>query len=164
MNDNKITDLDTPTNDTDAATKKYVDDKIGALPKESNYYTFEFASTRQDTWRQSHQLTGFIFWTNDRDIKLTILAHVFDDDKALTQLDLHYRINYWTKTKVKKTHTIFKNNVNEYVSIRGTWLQTFGIFESVELRDISCFTMEYRYRGSATVGNESILHCLIEYL
>ena len=102
MNDNKITDLDTPTDDADAATKKYVDDKIAALPNPTHYYHFEFASVGKDYWRQAYQLTGFIFWTNNRDIKLTILAHVFDTDNNIAHLDIHYKVIYWTKAKVKR--------------------------------------------------------------
>ena len=164
MNDNKITDLDTPTNDTDAATKKYIDDKIAAIPNPSHYYHFEFASVYRNTWRQSYQLTGFIFWTNDRDIKLTILAHVFDYDDAINIISLHYRIIYWTKAKVKKTKSISKTNITEYNSITGTRLQTYGIFKSVEITDISCFLLEYKYEFHKNIGNESMVHCLIEYI
>ena len=146
MNDNKITDLATPTNNTDAATKKYVDDQIPSVPNSNHYFVFEFPSTSNNTFVQSRQLTGFMFWTNDRPIKLTILAHVFDDDNALSNLNLYYKIEYWTKVKVKKTLTsIWKTNVNEYVSITGSSLQTFGIFKSVNITDISCFTLHYKY-------------------
>ena len=165
MGGSKITNLETPTANTDASTKKYVDDKILSVPKESNYFTFQFPSVINNTFKQSSQLQGFLFWTNDRDIKLTILAHVFDDDNALSNLNLYYKVVYWTKAKVKKTNTsIWKTNVNEYVSIDGTWMQSFGIFKSITLTDISCFTLEYKYFHTGNLGNESAAHCLIEYV
>ena len=165
MDDNKITDLATPTNNTDASTKKYVDDKISAIPNGSKYFTFEFPSVVNNAFIQSRNLTGFMFWTNERDIKLTILAHVFGDDNALSNLNLYYMIEYSTKPKVKKTLTfIWKTNVNEYVAITGRSLQTFGIFKSVIIRDISCFTLHYKYFHTGNLGNESAVHCLIEYI
>ena len=65
MGDNKITDLARPSNDTDAATKKYVDDQIPNVPNTSNYMIFEFPSVINNTYIQSRNLTGFMFWTND---------------------------------------------------------------------------------------------------
>ena len=47
MGDNKITDLATPTNNDDAATKKYVDDQFSAVPSGLNYMIFEFPSVTQ---------------------------------------------------------------------------------------------------------------------
>ena len=166
LDDNKIINLAKPTENNDAATKMYVDTQIASIPRESNYFTFEFAAVGNRSWRQSYQLTGFMFWTNDRDIKLTLLAHVFDTDNALSRISLYYKIIYWTKAKVKKTDTsISKLNIDEYVSITGRYLQTFGIFKSIELSDISCFTMEYKYDNpGGSIGNESILNCLIEYV
>ena len=165
MGDNKITDLGTPTNNTDAATKKYVDDQIPIVPNSSNYFVFEFPSVANNTFIQSRNLTGYMFWTNDKDIKLTILSHVFDDDNALSNLNLYYKIEYWTKAKVKKTLTsIWKTNVNEYVGIQGRMLQTFGIFKNITIRDISCFTLHYKYFHTGNLGNESAVHCLIEYV
>ena len=165
MGNNKTTDLATPTNNTDAATKKYVDDQIPIVPNASNYFVFEFPSVVNNTYIQSRNLTSFMFWTNDKDIKLTILAHVFDDDNALSNLNLYYKIEYWTKAKVKKTLTsIWKTNVNEYVGVQGRMLQTFGIFKSVNITDISCFTLHYKYFHTGNLGNESSVHCLIEYV
>ena len=136
-----------------------------SLCNSSNYMIFEFPSVANNTYIQSRNLTGFMFWTNDKDIKLTVLAHVFDDDNALSSLNLYYKIEYWTKAKVKKTLTsISKTNVNEYVSITGRMLQTFGIFKSITIRDISCFTLHYKYFHTGNLGNESSVHCLIEYV
>ena len=165
MDDNKITDLATPTDNSDASTKKYVDDAISSVPSGSNYMIFEFRSVGNNTWRQSSNLNGFMFWTNDKPIKLTILSHVFDDDNALSNLNLYYKVIYWTKAKVKKQNTtIWKTNVNEYVSITGTWMQCFGIFKSTTFTDISCFTLEYKYFHTGDIHNESSVHCLIEYV
>ena len=85
MGDNKITDLATPTNNSDAATKKYVDDQIPVVPKSSNYFVFEFPSVVNNTYIQSRNLTGFMFWTNDKDIRLTVLSHVFDDEQCIIE-------------------------------------------------------------------------------
>ena len=165
MGDNKITDLATPTNNDDAANKKYVDDEISAIPSGSNYFVFEFPSVINNTYIQSRNLTGFMFWTNDQDIKLTILAHVFDDNNALSNLNLYYKVEYWTKAKVKKENTsIWKTNINEYVSTTGRMLQTFGIFKSITITDISAFTMHFKYFHTGNLGNESSVHCLIEYV
>ena len=165
MDDNKITDLGTPTSNSDAATKKYVDDQIPVIPKVSNYMIFEFPSVANNTFIQSRNLTGYMFWTNDKDIKLTVLSHVFDDDNALLNLNLYYKIEYWTKAKVKKSNTsIWKTNVNEYVSIQSRMLQTFGIFKSITIKEISCFTLHYKYFHTGNLGNESAAHCLIEYV
>ena len=165
MDDNKITDLATPTNNTDAATKGHVDGQIPTVPNSSHYFTFEFPSVVNNTYIQSRNLNGFMSWTNDRDIKLTILAHVFDDDNALSNLNLYYKIEYWTKAKVKKQNTtIWKTNVNEYISITGRMLQSFGIFKSITIKDISCFTLHYKYFHTGDLGNESSVHCLIEYI
>ena len=123
MNDNKVIDLGSPTANKDAATKGYVDTQISARPKESNYMVFEFTSVVNNTFIQSRNLNGFMFWTNDRPVKITILAHVFDDDNALSNLNLYYKVVYWTKAKVKHSNTqMFKTNVSEYVSITGTML------------------------------------------
>ena len=165
MDDNKITDLATPTDNTDAANKKYVDDQIPSTPNSSHYFAFEFTSVRNNVSIQARNLTGYMFWTNDRDIKLTILAHVFDDDNALSNLNLYYKVEYWTKAKVKKQNTtIWKTNLNEYVSITGSSLQTFGIFKSITIKDISCFTLHYKYFHTVNLENESAVHCLIEYV
>ena len=53
MNNNKITDLATPTNNTDAATKKYVDDEIPTVSNASNYFVFQFPSTSNNSFIQS---------------------------------------------------------------------------------------------------------------
>ena len=165
MGSNKITSLATPTANTDASTKKYVDDKFSTVPKESNYFTFEFPGTSNNTFTRSYSHSGFIFWTKNRDIKITFFAHVFDDDNSLSNLNLYYKIVYWTKTGVKKTNfTIWKTNVNEHLSITGTSLQTFEIDENITLTNIKCFTMEYKYFHTGNIGNESALYCLIEYI
>ena len=165
MGSNKITSLATPTANTDASTKKYVDDQIAAVPKESNYFVFEFPSTPNNTFTRSYSHSGFIFWTRNRDVKITFFAHVFDDDNSLSNLNLYYKIVYWTKTGVKKTNSsIWKTNVNEHLSITGTSLQTFVIDQNITLTNIKCFTMEYRYFHTGNIGNESALYCLIEYV
>ena len=165
MGDNKITDLETPTDNDDAANKKYVDDKISGVPKGGNYMIFHFPSVLNNTFIQTHHMHGYMFCTNDRDIKITILSHVFDDDDTLSNLNLYYKIEYWTKSKVKKTNTsLWKTNVNKYVSIQGKWMQTFGIFKSITLTDISCFTLHYKYFHTGNLRNESAFHCLIEYV
>ena len=128
MNDNKVVDLASPTGNKDAATKGYVDNKFNTALKESNYFGFEFPNTPNNTFTRSKSHTGFIFFTNDRDIKITFFAHVFDDDNSLSNLNLYYKIVYWTKAKVQKTvSTIFKTNVNEELTITGSFLQTFLI-------------------------------------
>ena len=99
MDDNKITDLATPTNNADAATKKYVDDQISGIPNNSVYHVFEFRSVTNNTYTLAQNLTGHIFWTNDKPVKITILGHVFDDDNPISQMNLYYRINFWTRLK-----------------------------------------------------------------
>ena len=166
MDDNKITDLATPTDNTDASTKKYVDDQISGISNLEHYYIFQFPSTSNNTWIQSRNLAGYLFFTNNRDIKLTILAHVFDDDYSLNNLNLYYWVRYWTKTRVQKDikNSLRKTNVNEYPSVQGTQIQTFGIFEDVTIKDISCFILYFRYFFTGNIGNESIVHTLIEYV
>ena len=165
MGDDKITDLGSPTDNSDASTKKYVDDQIATIPKESNNFVFEFKSTSNHRWRQAENLTGHMFWTNDRDIKLTILAHVFDDDNAISKMNIYYLIYYWTKAKVEKWDaSIKKLDVVEYSGISGSSIQSYGIFKSITLRDISAFTIQYRYLHTGNIGNESCCHCLIEYI
>ena len=165
MGSSKITSLASPTANTDAATKKYVDDKVKSVPSGSNYMIFEFPSVSNNTFIQSRNLNGFMFWTNDRPVKITFLTHVFDDDDQLSNLNLYYKLVYWTKAKAKQTNTnIFKTNVSEYVSVTGRMLQSFGIFKSITIKDISCFTVEYKYFHTGNLGNESSLHCLIEYV
>ena len=164
MGSNKITSLNTPTDNNDAANKKYVDDKISVIPNGEHYMIFEFHSTRNNVWIQSKNLTGFLYLTNNRDIKLTILAHVIDDDFSLSNLNLYYWVKYWTKSKVEKDikNTLRKTNVNEYPSVQGSSLQTFGIFENITLRDISAFTLYYKYFHTGNIWNESSLLCLVE--
>ena len=165
MNDNKIIDLKTPTSDTDATTKKYVDDQIASVPKESNYFVFEFPSTSNYRWKQAQNLTGHMFWTNDRAIKLTILAHVFDDDNALSKMNIYYLIYYWTKAGVEKWDASIQSlDVVEHSAVNGSSLQAFGIFKSITFNDISAFTLQYRYLHTGNIGNESCCHCLIEYV
>ena len=166
MDDNKITDLATPTDNNDAANKKYVDGKIPTVPNGEHYMIFEFPSTRNNVSIQSKNLTGFIYFTNNCDIKLTVLAHVMDDDQVLSNLNLYYWVRHWTKAKVQKgvKNTSRKTNVNEYPSVQGSSLQTFGIFENITLTDISAFTLYYRYFHTQNLGNESSVHWLIEYI
>ena len=165
MGDDKITNLATPTNNTDASTKKYVDDKIAAVPKVSHYFVFEFKSTSNQSWRQAEYLTGHMFWTNNRDIKLTILSHVFDDDNTLpSKFSLSYWIFYWTKTGVEKNdYSISRVNSSKH-AVSGTALQSYPINRSISFNDITALTIKYRYLHSGSVGNESALHCLIEYI
>ena len=166
LDDNKITDLATPTANNDAANKKYVDGKIPVVQNREHYMIFEFPSTRNNVWIQSRNLTGFIYFTNNHDIKLTVLAHIMDDDAVLNNLNLYYWVRYWTKTQVQKDikNTLRKTNCNEYPSVQGTSLQTFGTFENITLKDISAFTLYYRYFHTGNIGNESSVHCLIEYI
>ena len=165
MGDDKITGLKTPTNDTDASTKKYVDDQI-ALQKESNYFVFEFKSAANDTWKQAENLTGHMFWTNSRDIKITLLAHVFDDDNSLpSTLPLSYWIYWWSKTGVESNNwsTFWKIKCTKS-SVSGSALQSYPVGKSLTINDIKALTIKYRYIHSGSVGNESALHCLIEYV
>ena len=165
MGDDKITGLGSPTNDTDASTKKYVDDQISARPKESNYFVFEFKSTNNQAWRQAENLTGHMFWTNGRDIKLTLLSHVFDDDNTLpAKFSLLYWIFYWTKTGVEKQDYSISRVYNSKHAVSGTLLQSYPINRNLTFTNISAFTIRYRYLHSGSVGNESALHCLIEYV
>ena len=166
MDDNKITDLATPTDNNDAANKKYVDGQIPTVPNREHYMIFEFKSAVNNAWVQSQNLIGFMYFTNNRDIKLIILAHVFDDDHALSNLNLYYWVRYWTKTKAQKDikNSLRKTNVNEYPSVSGSSIQTFGVFKNITLRDISCFTLYYGYFHTGNIGNESLVHCLIEYI
>ena len=165
MGDDKITSLATPTEDTDAATKKYVDDSIPSVPTESNYFVFEFKSTGNQSWTQAQNPTGFCFFTNNRDIKITLLAHTFDDDNSLpTKFSLSYWIFYWTKAGVEKQDYSISRVYNSKHAISGTSLQSYPINRSLTLNDISALTIRYRYLHSGSVGNESTLHCLIQYI
>ena len=169
MGDDKITGLATPTNDTDASTKKYVDDSvstgIASVPKESSYYNFLFRSGSNNAWIQPAGTVGRVFFTNDRDVKITMLAHIFDSDNTVSNLNLYYKIVYWTKTQVKKTSKTFvKTNNNKSIAITGTWLNVFFIDESITISDIKCFRIEYKYFHTGNLGNESAVHCLIEYV
>ena len=172
MGDDKITDLATPTNNSDAATKKYVDDKAGAVasaiptvPNLTTYYEFMFRSGSNNTWIQPAEIVGRLFFTGDNDVKITIYAHIFDNDSSVSNLNLYYKIVYWTKAQVKKTSkTFIKTNTNKSPAITGTWLNVFLIDESITLSDIKCFRIEYKYFHTGNLGNESALHCLIEYV
>ena len=165
MGSSKITSLATPTVNTDAATKKYVDDQISARPKESNYFVFEFKSTGNDKWKQAENLTGHMFWTNNRDIKFTILSHVFDDDNTLpSKFSLSYWVFYWTKAGVEKQDWSISRIKASKSSVSGTSLQSYPVGRSLTIKDISALTIRYRYLNTGNVGNESALHCLIEYV
>ena len=173
MGDDKITGLKTPTNDTDASTKKYVDDKanavasaVASLPNASSYYNFLFRSGANNAWIQpATGATGRVFFTGNNDVKITMYAHIFDDDNSVSNLNLYYRIIYWTKAQVKKTSKTFvKTNNNKSVGITGTWLNVFFIDESITLTDIKCFRIEYKYFHTGNLGNESAVHCLVEYI
>ena len=165
MGDNKITDLATPTENDDAATKKYVDDKFATSPNEAVYYNFLFGSGSNNAWIQPRGSVGRVFFTGDKDVKITMYAQIFDDDNSVSNLNLYYRIIYWTKTQVKKTtKTFIKTNTNKSIAITGTWLNVFFIDESITLTDVKCFRVEYKYFHTANLGNESSVHCLIEYV
>ena len=166
MGNQKITSLATPTNNTDASTKKYVDDKISSVKKISSYYNFLFRSGANNAWIQpATGATGRVFFTGNNDVKITMYAHIFDDDNSVSNLNLYYRIVYWTKTQVKKTSKTFvKTNNNKSIGITGTWLNVFFIDESITLTDIKCFRIEYKYFHTGNLGNESAVHCLIEYI
>ena len=60
MNTNKITNLGTPTADTDAATKKYVDDNIPVVPTSSAIYTpITLPSPNNGLFRNYNYQTSF---------------------------------------------------------------------------------------------------------
>ena len=165
LGNGRLWDVGTPTLDTNGANKKYVDDKFNSV-KESNYFVFEFKSTANDTWKQAENLTGHMFWTNNRNIKLTLLAHVFDDDNSLpSSLSLSYRIYWWSKTGVgsDEWRSFWKIKCTKS-TVSGTSLQSYPVGRSFTINDISALTIKYRYLHSSSVGNESALHCLIEYV
>ena len=165
MGDDKITGLKTPTNDTDASTKKYVVDQIASVPKKSNYFVFEFRSTANQSWKQAENLTGHCFFTNSRNVKITLLAHVFDDDNSLpTKLSLSYWIFWWDKAGTENSDYSISKVYNSKHAISGTSLQSYPINRSLTISDITALTIKYRYLHSRSVGNESSLHCLIEYV
>ena len=165
MGSSKITSLATPTANTDAATKKFVDDSIPSLPNVSNYYEFLFRSGSNNAWIQPAEGLGRLFFTGNKDVKITMYAHIFDDDSSVSNLNLYYKIVYWTKTQVKKTsRTFLKTNTNKSVGITGTLLNVFFINESITISDIMCFRIEYKYFHTGNLGNESSVHCLIEYV
>ena len=89
LDDNKIINLAAPTEDDDAATKEYVDDEISGLHTESNFFIFEFLSVSNNTYTRTRTQMANLFFTNDRDVKITFFAHVFDDDNSISNLDLH---------------------------------------------------------------------------
>ena len=169
MGDDKITDLATPTNNADAATKKYVDDSvstgIATVPNVSSYYAFLFNSGANNAWIQPAEGLGRMFFTGDKDVKITLHSHIFDSDSSVSNLNLYYRIIYWTKTQAKRTSkTFIKTNTNKSIAITGTRLNLFFIDESITLTDIKCFRIEYKYFHTGNLGNESAVHCLVEYV
>ena len=164
MDDNKIINVAYPTNDDDAATKYYVDDEISGLTTESNFFIFEFLSTGNNSYTRTRTQMSNLFFTNNRDVKITFFAHVFDDDNSISNLDLHYKIIIWSKTKVQRTVSFSKTNVREDSKITGSWCQMFELNVEKTITDVKCFTMEYKYSHSRSIGNESGLHCLIEYV
>ena len=165
MGDDKITGLATPTDNADASTKKYVDDAIATVPKESNYFVFEFRSTANQRWKQAENLTGHMFWTNNRNVKLTILGHTFDDDNSLpSKFSLSYWIFWSTKAGVEKSDYSISRVYNAKHPVSGTSLQSYPINRSLTINDITALTIKYRYLHSGNIGNESALHCLIEYV
>ena len=104
MGSSKITSLGTPTVNTDASTKGYVDTKFNSVPNVRSYYNFLFRSGANNAWIEpATGTTGRVFFTGDKDVKITMLAHIFDDDNSVSNLNLYYRIVYWSKTQVKKT-------------------------------------------------------------
>ena len=164
LDDNKIINLAKPTEDDDAATKEYVDDKISDLTTESSFFIFEFLSTGNNSYTRSRTQMANLFWTNNRDVKITFFAHVFDSDNSISNLDLYYKIIIWSKTKVQRTVSFSKLNIREDSTITGSWLQMYELNISKTITDVKCFTMEYKYSHTSSIGNESGLHCLIEYI
>ena len=164
MDDNKIINLSEPTNDDDAATKDYVDTQISSLATESNFFIFEFLSASNNSYTRTRTQMANLFFTNNRDVKITFFAHVFDSDNSISNMDLYYKIIIWSKTKVQRTVSFSKTNIREDSAITGSWLQMYELNITKTITDVKCFTMEYKYSHSSSIGNESGLHCLIEYV
>ena len=164
LDDNKIINLAEPTNDDDAATKDYVDTEISSLTNESSFFIFEFLSVANNRYTRTRTQMANLFFTNNRDVKITFFAHVFDDDNSISNLDLHYKIIIWSKTKVQRTVSFSKTNIREDSAITGSWCQMFELNVEKTITDVKCFTMEYKYSHTSSIGNESGLHCLIEYI
>ena len=164
MNGFKIVNLANPTSNNDAVRKTYVDAKISSLPNESSFFIFEFLSAGRNSYTRARTQMANLFFTNDRDIKITFFAHVFDSDNSISNLDLYYKIIVWSKTKVQRSISFQKLNIREESTITGSWLQMYELNITKTITDIKCFTMEYKYDHTSSIGNESGLHCLIEYI
>ena len=164
LNGYKITNLANPTANGDAVRKSYLDTQISSLPHESSFFIFEFLSTSNNSYTRSRTQMANLFFTNNRDVKIKFFAHVFDSDNSISNLDLHYKIIIWSKTKVQRTVSFSKTNIREDSTITGSWLQMYELNIEKTITDVKCFTMEYKYSHSSSIGNESGLHCLIEYI
>ena len=164
LDDHKIINIDTPTDDKDAATKNYVDTQISGLTTVCNHVVFPFYSTNHNAWTRSRTEMVSLFWTKNRDIKITFFAHVFDSDIAIDILSLYYKIIIWSKTKVVKVIHFNKTNIAEDTAITGANIQMYELNIEKTVTDIKCFTMDFKYHNVRNIGNESGLHCLVEYI
>lgn len=164
LDDNKIINLDEPTADSDAATKNYVDTEISSLPSVCDFFIFSFHSTLNNRWTRAKTQQVNLFWTKERDVKITFFAHVFDDDTSLSNLNLYYKIIKWSKTKVVGVVPFSKLNVAEDAVMRGGQMQMFELNVEKTITDVKCFTIDFKYSHSGHIANESGLHCLVEYI
>lgn len=86
---------------------------------------FTYNSTTNLKWTypalRDRQTSSYAFFTKDRDIELTILGHVFDDDISLSKLDLHYWVRYWDKTGTEQnlTDAIVMKDATKHSGIKG---------------------------------------------
>ena len=73
-------------------------------------------------------------------------------------------VRYWSESGVRSEITFVQNDVIKSSVITGDQLQVFKVYEGHTIRDIEAFTMFFKYSHTRTIGNESSLHFIVEYL
>ena len=111
---------------------------------------------------------AYLFFTNDQDVRIKIFAQILDDNVNLTTpLNIGYKIISWNKNDIKEVE-ILKNNIKKSTILLDSHCQVFYFNESVEIKDVRVFTIQYKYThpsgSSYSLRNESNCNFLVEYL
>ena len=139
--------------------------------KEKNYIIFKYNSISPGSWNYPsiYTDTQYLFFTGNRDVKLTIFGQVLDGNVNLTTaLNISYKIKYWSKDETEKELEVSKDGITKSTVILDSQLQLFKFNKSIEVKDVEIFTVLYKYTHSSgsnySLQNESMKHFKVEYL